>query len=264
MKKDNIFPDNLEEYEDADLYDMENTHTKELEFLLDYASETGGTIIDLACGTGRLAIPLAKNGYRLIGVDISEEMLEQAKQKSEGLEIDWVLQDITKMDILEQSELIFMAGNSFQHFLTNESQDMLLNAVHRHLTHKGRFVFNTRFPAADELLQPAGEEYWRSYMYGGKKIDVYTISQYDPLSQIQDYTTIRKFHTDSGSQSEIRTHIALRYVFPKEMERVLESKNFHIEAVFGDWDKSLIHDKSQEMIYVVRKNHKMPPPLLEQ
>ncbi|WP_307786780.1 class I SAM-dependent methyltransferase [Pseudogracilibacillus auburnensis] len=63
--------DNFEEYDDPVLYDKENeSYIPELPFLLKWASKKRGTIVDLACGTGRLTIPLAKNGYKLMGVDL--------------------------------------------------------------------------------------------------------------------------------------------------------------------------------------------------
>ncbi len=112
--------DNLEEYNDPILYDKENeAYLAELPFLLEWASKTEGTIIDVACGTGRITIPLAKKGYKLIGVDIHKGMLEEAKRKSSELDLDinWVEQDCTKMNLNLKSNLIYSVGNSFQHFL---------------------------------------------------------------------------------------------------------------------------------------------------
>ena len=74
--------DNFEEYADPILYDKENeSFISEMPFLLKWASKKQGTIIDLACGTGRVTIPLAKNGYKLIGVDIHKGMLNEARKK---------------------------------------------------------------------------------------------------------------------------------------------------------------------------------------
>lgn len=201
MKK--IFLDNLEEYDDPGLYDLENnSYLGELPFLLEWASNTKGTIIDLACGSGRITIPFAKEGYKLMGVDIHKGMLDQAAKKSSDLDLDikWVEQDCTELDLNIKSPLIYMVGNSIQHFHTNKSQDQLLSAINNHLEEDGIFIFGTRFPSAEELLQPAKEEYWRSYKYtkDGKEVDLYTISEYDPLNQIQHYITIRKYKNEDG------------------------------------------------------------------
>ena len=250
---------NSEEYNDPILYDKENEqYIPELPFLLKWASKTKGPIIDLACGTGRITIPLAEKGHKLIGVDIHKGMLDEAVKKSSHLDlpIDWVEQDCTKLNLRVKSQLIYSVGNSFQHFLTNEAQDELLSSVNKHLEMNGIFIFGTRFPSAEELLQPSTEEYWRSYTDRETShiVDLYTISHYDALEQIQHYTTIRKYKNSDGKiVNEKRTNISLRYVFPKEMERLLQANGFEIVHLYKDWNETSITSDSYEMIYVCRK-----------
>ncbi|WP_391203465.1 class I SAM-dependent DNA methyltransferase [Psychrobacillus sp. L4] len=254
-----IMNDNLEEYDNSVSYDIENNaYVGEIPFLMEWASKNRGTIIDLACGTGRITIPLAQKGLNLIGVDLHAGMLEQAKKKAEELQlqIEWLEQDCTQLNLNCQSPLIYMVGNSFQHFHTNESQNMLLSSIHAHLEEDGIFIFGTRFPNAEELLQPSTEEYWKTYkdVTCNKEVDVYTISNYDALSQIQHYTTIRKFKNADGIVvDETRTHISLRYTYPKEMERLLYENGFDILQVNKDWKGTPISNESYEMIYVCKK-----------
>ncbi|WP_311315396.1 class I SAM-dependent methyltransferase [Neobacillus mesonae] len=224
---------NSEEYDDPILYDKENEeYIEDLSYLMKWASKSEGEpIIDLACGTGRATIPLAKLGYKLVGVDIHKGMLCEGRKKSSKLklQIEWVAQDCTKLNLNIKSNFIFSVGNSFQHFLTNEEQDGLLASVNKHLEIDGVFIFNTRLPSTEELIQPDTEEYWKSYIDKNtqNKVDVYTISNYDSLSQIQHYTTIRKYiNKEEKIIDEKRTNIRLRYVFPKEMERILLFNGF--------------------------------------
>lgn len=250
---------NFEEYDDPTLYDKENeTYLPELPLLLKWASTKQGIIMDLACGTGRLAIPLAKNGYHMIGVDIHDGMLKEAKKKSAtlNLPIEWLQQDCTKLHVPTTSHFIYSVGNSFQHFLTNKSQDGFLSSVNKHLEIGGIFIFGTRFPSVEELLQPSTEEYWKSYTDRDTlhTVDLYTISHYDALSQIQHYTTIRKYKNSDGQiVDEKRTKISLRYVFPKEMERMLCNNGFEIVDVFQDWQETAATNESYELIYVCKK-----------
>ncbi|TQR19992.1 class I SAM-dependent DNA methyltransferase [Psychrobacillus vulpis] len=254
-----IFTDNLEEYDDPVSYDIENNaYIGELPLLVKWASKKAGPIIDLACGTGRMTIPLASEGYNLIGVDLHTGMIEQAKKKTQELnvQIEWIEQDCTQLDLNCKSSLIYMVGNSIQHFYTNESQNMLLNSIHNHLKEDGVFIFGTRFPSAEELLQPSTEEYWKTYndTVCNKEVDVYTISNYDAISQIQHYITIRKFKNDDGEiVEEKRTNISLRYTYPKEMERILSDNGFEILHVYKDWNGTPISNDAYEMIYVCRK-----------
>lgn len=251
--------DNFEEYDDPNLYDKENdTYKEDITFLEKWASKTEGIIIDLACGTGRVTIPLARKGYRVIGVDLHNGMLNEAKNKTsnQNLQIDWVEQDCSKLDLDVKSNLIFSVGNSFQHFLTNDDQDGLLMSVNRHLETNGVFIFGTRFPIAEELFQPSKVEYWKTYIDRDthNKVDVYTVSSYDALNQVQLNTTIRKYkNADEEVVNEVKTTISLRYVFPKEMERLLTDNGFEIVNVYKDWNETPITDDSYQMVYVCRK-----------
>ncbi|MEK5520547.1 SAM-dependent methyltransferase [Heyndrickxia sporothermodurans] len=254
--------ENFEEYDDPILYDKENeSYTADIPFLLKWAAKTEGTIIDVACGTGRATIPLAKNGHKLIGVDVHNGMLAEAKRKTDklNLPIEWIEQDCAELNLNVKSNLIYTVGNSFQHFLTNEAQDALLNSVNKHLNVDGIFIFGTRFPSTEELLQPSTEEYWKTYIdeESQHKVDVYTISHYDSLNQVQHYTTIRKFLNDAEEiVDEKKTNISLRYVFPKEMERLLERHGFEIVHLYKNWNEEPITNDSYEMVYVCKKYRK--------
>lgn len=250
---------NSQEYDDPTLYDKENeSFIPEIPFILKWATKKQGPIIDIACGTGRVTIPLAKNGYNLVGVDINEGMLAHAKKKAANLnlQIRWIEQDCTQLDLCIKSNLVYSVGNSFQHFLTNESQDGLLTSINKSLEVEGLFIFNTRFPSVEELLQPSTEEYWKSYTDNEtlNTVDLFTISEYDSLKQIQHYTTIRKYKNNAGEIiKEKRTHISLRYVFPQEMERLLFAFGFEILHLYSDWNETPITNDSYELIYVCRK-----------
>ncbi|MBS4172841.1 class I SAM-dependent methyltransferase [Bacillus sp. FJAT-49736] len=251
--------DNFEEYDDPILYDKENdVYIEDIPFLLKWASKSCGNIIDIACGTGRATIPLAQKGFKVIGVDVHKGMLSAAKRKAEAqaIQIEWVEQDCTKLSLKEKAGLIYSVGNSFQHFLTNESQDQLLESVSRNLEMGGTFIFGTRFPSTEELLQPSKEEFWKTYFEEetGIRVDVYTTSFYDSLTQIQHYITIRKWLDESGNiLDEKRTNIRLRYVFPKEMERLLGSRGFKIQHVYRNWKEEPLTNDSDQMVYVCRK-----------
>ena len=249
---------NFEEYNDPISYDIENdAYTSELNLLTEWAIKQGGPIIDLACGTGRMTIPLAKKGFELIGVDLHRGMLEHAKRKAENLviQIKWLVQDCTVLQLEEKSPFMFMVGNSFQHFHTNKQQNLVLRSIHSHLETDGILVFGIRFPTAEELLQPSTEEYWKTYIdtIENKEVKVYTISNYNPLEQIQHYTTIRKYMDKGNVVKERRTNISLRYTYPKEMERLLFENGLDILHVYEDWNKSLLSKDSDEMIYVCKK-----------
>ncbi|WP_323740414.1 class I SAM-dependent DNA methyltransferase [Filobacillus milosensis] len=250
---------NLDMYDDPSSYDEEyESYQAEIPLLLKWASITKGTIIDLACGTGRATIPLANEGYKLMGIDIHQGMLDRAKEKSSrmNLKIDWVRQDCTQLNLKTKASLIYTVGNSFQHFLTNENQDALLSSVRNHLIDGGIFIFGTRFPNASELLSSPEEEYVRTYKDKNSQLIVeeYHISEYDALTQIQHNSTIKKYKDSEGEiVKETSSNISLRYVYPKEMERILHKYGLKILHLYKDWNGSPITSVSNEMIYICRK-----------
>jgi len=169
---------NLDEYNDPVLYDDENEqYTEDVAFLLIEAANKSGITLDLACGTGRATIPLADAGHSLIGVDIHSPMLQEAQKKAEALKLSvkWVEQDCTKLDLKVKSDFIYIVGNSFHHFLTNDEQHSFLHCVYTYLNDGGTFIVGIRFPSIEELTSTEAEEYWKSYQDSdtGFMTDVY-------------------------------------------------------------------------------------------
>ncbi|MFL1673806.1 class I SAM-dependent methyltransferase [Paenibacillus dendritiformis] len=249
---------NLSEYKDPTLYDLENQGNPELPMLLAWAKKLeiqGKPMLDLACGTGRTALPLAEAGYSVIGVDLHAGMLEQARRKTPaGADIRWVQQDLTQLQLEERSPLAYMTGNGFQHFLTNELQNRLLQSIRSALTPDGILLFDTRFPAAEELLQPPVEEYWRTIEIGPEhRCDVYTIATYDPVAQVQHYTTIRRFLEGEELREERKTTIELRYTYPQELARTLEANGYELLHLYGGWSGASLHPSYPSMVAVCRR-----------
>ena len=81
---------NLEEFADPRNYDIEQRTNKGIAFYSALAQETGGPVLEVACGTGRVSIPIARLGLDVTGLDIVPGMLEQARAKSAGLPVRWV------------------------------------------------------------------------------------------------------------------------------------------------------------------------------
>src|SRR5918997_6321626 len=137
---------NLEEFADPYTYDVEDNSDTGVAFYTALAHETGGPVLELAGGTGRVCIPIARLGFAVTGLDIVPGMIEQARRKSGDLPIRWVEGDARSFDLGEQFRLILLTGNAFQLFLTNADQEALLERVRVHLHDDGLFAFETRNP----------------------------------------------------------------------------------------------------------------------
>ncbi|SFJ55420.1 Methyltransferase domain-containing protein [Paenibacillus sp. UNC496MF] len=250
--------DNLEGYRDTDTYDLlNNLDEVEWKFYLDLAAQQGGTILDVACGTGRFTIPLAERGFEITGVDITPEMLEAAKQKAErlGVYVNWVHSDARQFELGRKFRFIFTTGNSFQHFLDRESVDGLLSTIHRHLDQDGVFAFETRNPILSRLTADSSIE-----NDGGTWVDKdgYSCSStyrrsYEHKTQLEHYVFTDRRWKDESDVSETIQPFALRYFFPQELESVLYYNGFKLEEMYGDFELASFQASSPLMVCVCRK-----------
>lgn len=122
------------------------------------------------------------------------------------------------------------------------------------MTADGILLFDTRFPAAEELLQPPVEEYWRTIEIAPEhRCDVYTIATYDPVAQVQHYTTIRRFIEREHLREERKTTIDLRYTYPQELARTLEANGFELLHLYEDWSGASLQPASLSMVAVCQR-----------
>lgn len=242
---------NLEEFADPELYDLEyGGFDPDGPFFSELALEAGGPILELACGTGRVAIPLARQGFDVSGLDLTPGMLTRARQLAGDLAIDWHHADARDFQLGRQFQLIYMTGNAWQAFLTRADQEALLARVRAHLLPAGFWAFGTRNPRWEDLtIEPVGETGADFINAQGQPVTVYESRMYDPVNQILHYTVERRWQTPAGEQTR-SGRIALRYVFPQEMEALLHYNGFTILRCFGNWDRSPLSAASPSMIYV--------------
>lgn len=251
---------NLDEYADPVDYDLEYGQCTEQEekFFKELASNANGPVLDLACGTGRMTIPLAKKKFDVTGMDICSNMLEHAKRKAValGISIRWIHKDCRNFQLGRKFHLIIMTGNAFQAMLTTDDQMKLLACVKDHLHPDGLFVFDTRNPDLNELTKSSLEEHWHTYTNAsGNSTYVSGYHSYDALLQIATYTTIRKIENAIGNSSVRTTEIKLRYTFPQELMLLLYCSGFQLLKRYGGYDKQQFSGKQNQMINICSLRH---------
>jgi SAM-dependent methyltransferase len=268
--------DNLEEFSDPHTYDLEDSSDTGVAFYTALAQETGGPVLELACGTGRVSLPIARLGFPVTGLDIVPGMLERARSKSAGLPTRWVEGDARTFDLGEHFRLIFMTGNAFQAFLTRIDQEALLARVRAHLHSTGLFAFETRNPrwrmlppagepAAMERAHPDGEglfafletraneEHLRTYTdQSGREVRVSNTQSYDHVTQVLHWTTYRRWREGAEPKTRV-TRIAVRYTFPQELAALLHYNGFTLLRQYGDWNLEPLTAASPSIIVVCGK-----------
>jgi SAM-dependent methyltransferase len=259
--------DNLEEFADPAGYDRKDGRDTGVAFYAALVRETDGPVLEIACGTGRFAIPIARQGFAVTGVDVVPGMLELARSKSAGLPVRWVEGDARTFDLGERFRLVFLTGNAFQLFLTNADQEALLGRVRAHLHEEGLFAFETRNPRWGgrgegeedraglfvDLETRAEEEARPSYVDAqGREVRVFDTRAYDHVAQILHWTTYLRWH-EGGRQRTKTTRIALRYTFPQELAALLDRNGFTIVRQYGDWNGESLTAASRSIIVVCRR-----------
>ncbi|MEZ4503689.1 MAG: class I SAM-dependent methyltransferase [Dehalococcoidia bacterium] len=257
--------DNLEEFADAERYDLEDASETGVEFYASLARETGGPVLEVACGTGRVAIPIARLGIPVVGLDVVPGMLERARVKSAGLPTRWVEGDARSFDLDERFRLVFLTGNAFQAFLTRADQASMLARVRAHLEADGLLAFETRNPRwagsapafeAGEgtftLLEDRDEAPAGSYLDGlGREVRVSRAQAWDHVAQVLHWTTWRRWD-EGGKERSSMSRIAVRFTWPQELEGLLEHAGFEVVRRYGDWDLSPLSASSPSIIVVCR------------
>ncbi len=223
------------------------------------AHEAGRPVLELACGTGRVSIPIARDGVRVVGLDRSAAMLARAREKSAGIDtVHWVEGDMRAFDLAERFGLVFIPFRSFQHLFTVRDRLDCLRSIHRHLVPGGRLAVNVFNPDIIAIGQ------WLTVRKGSLE------RQRDPYAAPSGRTTFawesRRYHTaaqevesdiideelsdDGAVISRVYRDLKLRYVFRYEMEHLLARAGFAVEALYGDHFRAPFEDTSREMVWV--------------
>jgi len=225
-------------YSDARLYDLLFPASKAaVDFYRAEADRAGGHVLELGCGTGHKLIPIAADGHPSVGLDLSMDMLAEARQKADerGVHVEWLQGDMRDFDLDDEFGLIFIAGNALLHL--HEADDIVqcFRAVRRHLAPGGRFAFDVFNPNVRLLADADGVRRPRTSFTDPDRGDVHVDvdDTYDAAAQVTRGT----WHFSTGSEPDFQTvSIEVRSIFPQELQVLLERGGLRVIERFGDWD----------------------------
>ena len=236
---------------DANIYDGMNTNLADLEFYKRWLPKNKkARILELCCGTGRLTLPIAKDGYDISGVDFTASMLEQAKSKAskDGLEIEFMEADIRTLELPEKYDLIFIPFNSIHHLYENDDLFKAFNTVKNHLKKGGLFLFdcfnpNIQFIVESEKEQKQIAEYTTA---DGRLVLINQSMRYEHTTQIN---RIEWHYYINGVFDSIQ-NLDMRLFFPQELDSYLEWSGFNVIHKFGGFEEEAFNDQSEKQIFV--------------
>jgi SAM-dependent methyltransferase len=224
----------------------------DIEFYRSLAREAGGSVLELGCGSGRVLLPIARDGFASTGLDASSDMLERLRRNGPPARLRIVQGRMESFDFgSERFALIYSAFRAFQHLLMVDDQLACLAAVRRHLAPGGLFAFDVFAPLLQRIAvreEPEAED--ARFEINGEEIIRYSSVLRDPATQVMD-VTFRYERRRGGSvlgNDLVRTR--MRYFFRYELEHLLARAGFAKISVFGGFDRRPYDYVSGETVIV--------------
>jgi SAM-dependent methyltransferase len=246
----------------AEYYDVDHVTEIDIGFYLEYAGQCGSPILELACGTGRVLIPVAEAGFEIYGLDLSENMLDRCRRKVAerglGERVHLLLADMAQYELPRADfGLAYVPVRSFMHLNTQAEQLACLERTCHHLRPGGLFIVDVYAPSYRHLaLEPDRPFALRreSRLPNGhtlKRWDRFVRN--DPLLQIQHSELRFDEYDAAGALVRSRTlPLTTRYTFRYELQLLLERAGFEWVDVFRDYDRNPF-DGTGEIIAVARR-----------
>lgn len=226
-----------------------------LEFYRRQISHYGQPVLELACGTGRLTIPLAEEGVDIVGLDISPHMLELAEMKARGrhLRIPFVRGDVRAFDLGRKFKFIFIPAQSLSHLHERDELESCFACVRQHLAEGGRFLIELFNPSVKFLARepeqhyPVGRGEYEEADGGGRVI-VTAQSRYDAATQVNH---IQYYFQSEKGEGEVLS-FEMRQFFPQEIDALLVYNRLRIERKYGNYEEAAFGNDSPKQLIVCR------------
>ena len=204
----------------------------------------GRPALELAIGTGRIAVPLATRGVPVSGIELSPAMLAQLRAKPGAAVITAVEGDMTSTRVEGEFGLIYLVYNTIANLTTQDEQVACFENAARHLAPGGSFVVEVYLPIL-RLLPPGERFHVFTETPGYHAFDEYA----DPVSQLH-WSHHLRLHDDGTYR---RTSMPFRYVWPAELDLMARIAGLRLKERWADWDRSPVTADSEQHVSVWEK-----------
>lgn len=244
------------------LYDVDNRDIliEDIPFYTDYATKQDGEILELGCGTGRVALVLAKQGFRVTGLDLSEQMLDVFRHKLKSQpeladKITLVQGNMANFNFDYKFSLIIAPFRAFQSLTDDEDIAMSLKCIKEHLTENGKFivnVFNPRRVMDESWCYPETVQWERQdEATGNYVVKKHWGDKIDTKNQIIYPHFAFEITYPNGKTERIVDDLKLKYYYYDQLRAVVERAGMEITDEYSWYDKAPIGGR--EIIFVCRR-----------
>jgi SAM-dependent methyltransferase len=225
----------------ARLYDPWSASvTEDVDFYVDLAVESGGPVVELGVGTGRIAVPVARAGIMVIGVDSSAGMLDVCRERARNAGVDGLLDlrlgDVAAPPVPERVPLVTCPFRSYLHLHSDEARSRALRAARDLLVPGGRLAFDVFEPAPDDVEATHGR--WIE-----REPDIY---------ERADWDTDARTLTLSVRGREGAATMRLAWISPPEWHALLERSGLDVEGIYGWFDRRP-YAGGEDSIWIARR-----------
>ena len=235
----------------------------EVEFYLQIMRQCEPPFLEIAVGTGRVAIPAVEDGHRIVGIDLHQPMLAVArlKMKTAGItsdQLQLVQADMTDFDLGDRRfGLVYIPGNSLTLVLNEQSQAATVANAARHLTPDGVLALSV-YNASDAILRrDDGERFLIGVIEDestGARDIITGTNSFDTDTQINSCTQVLETITSDGRTLECHElPVITRYLTLDQATDMVSDAGLTVQHVYGDFDLSAYSETSDEMILVCRR-----------
>jgi SAM-dependent methyltransferase len=247
-------------YEDPAYYAA--TYARRIEdvvFYVELARSLGGPVLEYGVGNGRIALPIARHGAEVVGVDWSRPMLADARARL-ALEpaevrkrVRLIEGDMRRVRLARRFPLVICTFNTALHLYTRVDVERFLARVRAHLTVRGRFVIDLSVPPLDELARDPARPYHSArfrHPTAETTVKYREHFNYDPVRQVLFVSM--EFEPVGEPQRGWVTPLAHRQFFPREWEAFLHYNGFSVLRVDGDFQGGPLTKESDVMVWHAR------------
>ena len=214
----------------------------------------GPNILELASGTGRISIPLLREGLNVTGLELSQSFCEFATQKALPYQnrANFIQGDFSNFDLNKKFDTVFVGYNSFLHLLKNENSEACLVSVKKHLKKDSRFYIDIYMPSPLHYYRPENVryptiEYFDSQI--NEEVLIEETNNYDPDREVNQLTWY--YSSKTKKDFLINTFSTLMY-WPDTMNRLLIDAGFKILNIWCDYDLNPFCEESTLQIFELK------------
>jgi ubiquinone/menaquinone biosynthesis C-methylase UbiE len=239
----------------APFYDLDlEGFDDDIEMYRELAQSRGSEVLELGCGTGRVAEPLARAGLNVAGVDISAAMLELAGERAGTLPVTFVEGDMREIDLGREFDAVLVPLGALQHMETASDVVATLATVARHLAPSGLAVVDVEAPHPDDFApvpQPL-VEHWTRPWRGGEVTKLVAVEARPSLG-LRFVTWHFDVQPPDGALRRVTAKFALRVITAGELELAARLAGLTVAAWYGDYGLSPTGDGDERMIALLER-----------